>query len=151
MTALKRAAELQPYSRDHHLALLLCWKINTGFKKGIALSRIRKYAEWFYENHLLPHFDMEEQSVFPILGIEHPLIQQALADHNKLTKLFSFVPGEEECLKQIETELEKHVRFEERILFEEVQKVATAAQMARIESTHSDSSFCENSDDPFWL
>ncbi|MDD3722601.1 MAG: hypothetical protein PHW92_08950 [Lutibacter sp.] len=39
--AIKRLHALKEYSKDHHHALLLCWKIQVGFSKGIAVGRIK--------------------------------------------------------------------------------------------------------------
>src|SRR5690606_578003 len=110
---IKRNESLKPFSRDHHHGLLLCWKIRTGLKKGIALSRIKLYANWFFETHLLPHFEAEERHVFPILGNQNDLIKKALADHRRLKRLFEDEIDLEKTLSQIEEELESHIRFEE--------------------------------------
>ena len=50
----------------------------------------------------------------------------------------------------IEEQLEKHIRFEERVLFNEIEKVATSEQLLQIEMDSSDKSFYENLSDPFW-
>lgn len=148
---IKRALALKPLSIEHHHALLLCWKIKTGFAKGVAVSRIKIYADWFYNNHLIPHFKLEENFIFPILGSENTLIQQAIAEHHNLIGLFTTSDEIEEALKAIEIALEKHVRFEERILFNEIQKVATIEQLELIEKAHVDEKFIDNSTDLFWI
>jgi hypothetical protein len=50
----------------------------------------------------------------------------------------------------ISEELIDHIRFEERILFGEIQKIATAEQLLSIEFNHSDEKFVDNLTDPFW-
>ena len=147
---LKRAASLIPLSKDHHQALLLSWKIKTGFAKGVSASRIKTYTDWFYKTHLLPHFEIEEKHIFPILGNENPLIQQALAEHKSLLLLFNDTLAIETSLQQIQVELEKHIRFEERILFNEIQKTATNEELEIIEKSHSDDTFIDNTNDVFW-
>ncbi len=146
---LKRKKELQGVSRDHHQGLLLCWKIRTGFSKGIEVTRIKRYADWFFKTHLVPHFELEEQYMFPILGKDNELVKKALAEHRRLIRLFN----DQEIHKSlglIEEELAQHIRFEERILFKEIQKIATAAQLNTISKIHNDEKFRDNSDDPFW-
>ena len=86
---LKRAPELQILSHDHHHGLQLCWKIKTGFSKKIELDRIKKYTDWFFETHLIPHFELEEKLVFTILGSENTLIKQAVGEHRRLKSLFN--------------------------------------------------------------
>ena len=115
---IKRDEFLKPLSRDHHHGLLLCWKIRTGFKKQVEISRIKSYSDWFYKNHLLPHFDVEEKYVFPILGNHHELVKKALSEHRKLRRLFEDSNDVPKNLGKIEEDLEAHIRFEERFLIQ---------------------------------
>jgi len=146
---LKRHKSIVPLSKDHHQALLLCWKIRTGFKKKIAPQRIKSYSNWFWINHIQPHFNIEEKYVFPVLGNEHDLIKRALAEHRSLKELFESETDINKNLSLIEEELENHVRFEERILFGEIQKVATDEELKNIEKYHQDN-FCDDWEDEFW-
>lgn len=148
---LKRAPELQPLSHDHHHGLQLCWKIRKGFSKQIEPDRIKKYTNWFFKMHLKPHFELEEKHVFPILGAENDLVKRALIEHVRLENLFKQTSDIEKSLKSIEEELEAHIRFEERILFVEIQKIATQDQLAKIKEIHTEESFTEKDDDPFWI
>ena len=148
---LKRVLELQPLSHDHHHGLQLCWKIRTGFSKQVEVERIKNYADWFFTNHLVPHFELEEKYIFTILDPKNELVKQALTDHRRLKRLFSETTNLEKSLGLIEEELEKHIRFEERILFPEVQKEATPEQLAEIAKIHDHELFAENDEDTFWL
>lgn len=147
---LKRHKALQPLSREHHHGLLLSWKIRMGFRKGISSERISKYAHWFFKWHLLPHFEKEEQFIFPILEKEHELIKKALADHRRIKHLFAETEDAAITLSKIEEELDSHIRFEERILFPEIQKEATELQLKEIEDLHSETDFTDNLEDEFW-
>lgn len=148
--AIKRHLALQEYSKDHHQALLLCWKIQVGFSKGIAAERIKTYADWFYENHILEHFQLEEKVMFPVLGNEHKLILQALNEHKILLALFIDTTQIEDSLKQIQTLLKIHIRFEEQILFNEIQNAATPEELKQIEKVHHHGKFVDNVNDVFW-
>lgn len=148
---LKRHPALRHLSHDHHHGLLLCWKIRQGFKLGIELKRIRVYCEWFWENYLQAHFEEEEKVIFPVLAMEDPMIKQAVSEHKRLRKLFSNWGNPEKTLGQIEEELEKHIRFEERVLFPEVQKTATAEQLEAIAAHGDREKFKENEADLFWI
>lgn len=88
--------------------------------------------------------------MFPVLGSENKFIQQALEEHELLSQLFTDEMHIEDSLKQIQTELEKHIRFEERILFGEIQKSATKEQLEQIRHIHSDEKFVDNLSDEFW-
>lgn len=149
-TPIKRNEFLQPLSREHHHGLLLCWKIRTGLKKGIDAVRIKAYADWFYRTWLLPHFDMEEKHVFTLPGLDPELIQRAIAEHRRLKQLFESGTHVLQNLERIERELDQHIRFEERVLFNAVQEKATPAQLQSIARFHTAVTFTENTDDPFW-
>jgi iron-sulfur cluster repair protein YtfE (RIC family) len=147
---IKRHTALQPISREHHHGLLLSWKIREGMKHEIAAERIKAYTDWFWENHLQAHFEFEESFIFPLLGIENGLIKQALDEHARLKELFSSADEIDINLNKIEKELTAHIRFEERILFNEVEKIASPEQMKRIEEEHSKPIIAEWKDE-FWL
>lgn len=148
---LKRIEELKPFSRDHHHTLLLCWKIKAGLKKGISPSRIKAYTDWFFKNHLIGHFEMEEKYLYPVLGNEHELIRHGKEEHKLLTKLFTDETNIDESLKLIPAELEQHIRFEERTLFNEIQKAASDDQLEKFQQIHSNEKFVDNLSDQFWL
>ena len=78
---IKRHKALQPLSRDHHHGLLLSWKIRQGFKNGIDPERMMVYVRWFWDAHLLRHFELEEKQIFPVLGNDNPMVKRALREH----------------------------------------------------------------------
>ena len=147
---IKRNEALQPVSREHHQGLLLCWKIRQGLKKNIAPNRMKVYAEWFYKAYLLPHFEIEEKYMFPVLGNDHELIVKATAQHRRLTRLFTDQQQLAKSLSFIEEELETHIRFEERVLFNLIQETATTKQLNVIKKHHVEMQFIENETDMFW-
>ncbi len=147
---IKRHRSIQPLSRDHHHSLLLCWKIRTGFSKDVPVERIKRYTDWFFEIHIEPHFEMEEKHVFPILEEDNPLVKRAISEHRRLGRLFKDTKDIMKSLSLIEEELERHIRFEERVLFNEIQKAATEEQLETISKLHTDEKFNDITDDPFW-
>ncbi|MCM4167264.1 Iron-sulfur cluster repair protein YtfE [Arenibacter antarcticus] len=147
---IKRHKAMQPISREHHQGLLLSWKIRTGFSKGISMERMKTYMDWFYATHLVPHFEVEEKYIFPILGNDHELVKKAIAQHRRLERLFNTSTELKKIISLIEEELENHIRFEERILFNEIQKVATEEQMNTISELHPETKFVDNTKDLFW-
>ena len=147
---IKRHASLQEYSRDHHHALLLCWKIKVGLQKGVAIDRIKAYTDWFYENHIIDHFIMEEKYMFPVLSSDHELIIQVLNEHKMLLELFTDLDDVENSLKKLHVALKDHIRFEERILFNEIQDAATSQQLNLIEKNRPEEKFEDNLSDVFW-
>ncbi|MDI1233139.1 MAG: hemerythrin domain-containing protein [bacterium] len=147
---IKRNTLFHPLSREHHHALLLCWKIRLGIKKNVEIGRIKRYLDWFYQKYLLPHFKAEELFLFPILGDENKLIKKALSEHQSIKILFKENTVSIKHFTQIEKELHSHIRFEERVLFNEIQRIATLKQLEAMYIGHSEEKFCENLSDPFW-
>lgn len=147
---IKRIEQLKALSREHHHGLLLSWKIREGIKRNVETERIKKYADWFWNNHLQQHFEIEEKLLFPILGNQNELVKQALAEHRRLKRLFEDKSDIQKSVSLIEEELEKHIRFEERILFNKIQEVATDEQLEQIQLHHSDGKLDDNLTDPFW-
>jgi iron-sulfur cluster repair protein YtfE (RIC family) len=133
-----------------HHNLLLCWKIRKGLSSCIEPERIAYYAQYFFSEQLVAHFNDEEKYVFPILGEAHELVQKALREHRRLVRLFEKMEGPTRSLSLIEEELEAHIRFEERVLFPKIQKVATSEQLRTIEEHHTELLACDNWEDPFW-
>lgn len=148
---LKRHLALQPISRDHHQSLLLCWKIRKGLEKGIANERIELYVKCVWEEQIKPHFEIEEAYVFPILGKEHKFVCRAVDEHTRLETLFNTEKYSTDSLLTIKDLLEAHIRFEERVLFETVQQVASKEQWETLTSKHAEESCALPWDDEFWL
>ncbi len=151
---IKRHKTLKPLSRDHHHGLLLSWKLRTGLQKNVDPVRMMAYCQIFHAEHLVPHFSLEEEAVFPILGDEHELVKRALAEHRRLTRLFTGTEDPAVLISQIEEELEAHIRFEERVLFNAIQDIATEEELDRIEEVHRSLDREEVNDpeeDTFWL
>ncbi len=145
---IKRAQELVTLSREHHHSLLLCWKIKTGLSKKIELSRIYNYLQWFYKGHILPHFEIEEKYIFPILDNENS--KKAIEQHRQLKQLIESDIKDEQTLRSIESLLNEHIRFEERVLFNEIQESDKVRELKKVEHLHHSEKFCDNETDPFW-
>ncbi len=151
MTAIKRKEWLRNFSREHHFALLMCWKIRKGIdKKIVSAERIKLYAKWFYNENLLPHFKLEENVLFPILDTEEPALAKALAQHSELIELFLSKEVSYTNLSQIADKLEAHIRFEERVVFEMIQNKATENQIELATFEHAQMTFKDNLSDIFW-
>lgn len=148
---IKRHEALQPWSRDHHQGLLLSWKIKKGFSLGIDPDRIKKYTDWFWRNHLIPHFETEEQFIFPILGKDNRLITQAIDEHRHLQELFESGESVSENLSKIESLLNDHIRFEERVLFNAIQEIATENEIKLLNEVHQQTENCGIWEDEFWV
>lgn len=148
---IRRHTLLQPLSRDHHHALLLVWKIRKGVKTNVSPGRISAYVKWFYEKYINKHFILEEKCVVPVLGVDHEHVTVFLKEHDQLRALFEQKTQTAETLTSLANLLEAHIRFEERVLFNEVQEKASADQLSVIQAVHKDEPFVENEADIFWV
>jgi len=147
---IKRHEALKPLSRQHHFGLLFSWKIRKGFAKNIEIKRMQAYADWFFKTEIKPHFKAEENHIFPILEKENEMVKRALKEHRRIKRLFNDTEDSKKSLSLLEEELQAHIRFEERILFNEIQKIATAAQLEIIEKLHIEDTSKSEYSDPFW-
>lgn len=147
---LKRHEALKPLSRQHHSGLLFSWKLRKGFTENISTERLKAYANWFFIHEIKPHFKLEEDYIFPILDTKNPLIVRALKEHRRLERLFYEHENIQNSLSLLEEELEAHIRFEERILFNEIQKIATKEELEKINKIHPDTDSEKIYEDSFW-
>jgi hemerythrin-like domain-containing protein len=123
---IKRHPALIPVSQDHHFGLLLVWKIRKGIDKEIETERIKKYLNYFMGEHLEAHFQMEENVLFSYLAKNDLLRKQAEQQHQQLRQKQQEIVTHEnvpvDLLSDFADELESHIRFEERKLFQHMQK-----------------------------
>lgn len=137
-------------SREHHQGLLFCLRIHTGLQKQVSPERIRAYVLWFWEHHLKPHFQIEEEYVFPILESTDELLIRALDEHRRLEALVFQEHDPVQTLATLEDTLYHHIRFEERVLFNKIQDIASPEQLEHIHLHHEDETLCAPWHDPFW-
>lgn len=149
LSPIRRNESLRNVSRDHHFGLLFCWKLRTGLK-AVEPIRVKRYADHFYQQHLLPHFKLEERYIFPLLGEESTLVQAAMEDHKNLAKLFEETECSGGSLAKIAEILEQHIRFEERVLFKELQRTIPEAELISALEGHMDKPVEDAWEDKFW-
>ena len=78
------------------------------------------------------------------------LVERALKEHRRIKRLFNDTEDPNKSLHQLEEELDAHIRFEERILFNEIQKVATQEQLDKIAEIHQEPIVPPAYHDEFW-
>ena len=144
---MKRHPSLIPLSHDHHDTLVVA--------QGLIRGRpTAPRSDWptdrraqadrlaaFFESALRPHFAAEEAEVFPLaerLLPDHADLVKALRkDHDDLRAEILALPARSDPdlavrLPALGARLEAHVRSEERMLFEAVQKAASPAELKRL-------------------
>src|SRR4051812_16293803 len=129
---IRRNPHIVKLSKDHHTTLLFCWKIRNGLKFNVEPERIKKYVQYFWTEHMLPHFRLEEESLFSLLQDE--LVEKALQDHRAISTLVKRIETEtatgESTLPAIADLVDAHVRYEERILFPHLEKSLSEPELA---------------------
>lgn len=152
---IKRHEALVKFSREHHDGLLLCWKIRQGVKKHVQPPRIAGYILLFFDEDLKQHFRGEEETLFPKLDAQDPLRLQAINEHGQIYSLIKKIRNETpgyDVLNEFADTLDKHIRFEERILFNHIQEKLQDAELAELANNHQHVS-CDIDtrwNDPFW-
>lgn len=119
---MKRSAILQPLSREHHTALSLAKTCERAVLSGelAQIAQACQRAILAFSAELEPHFQIEEQSLLPLLNSPETqaLVQRTLADHERLRALLHGLRQTDVfALDDFGKCLAAHVRFEERELF----------------------------------
>jgi iron-sulfur cluster repair protein YtfE (RIC family) len=152
---IKRNQAIVSFSKDHHFGLLLVWKIRQGLKKAVSAERICNYILFFFKTDLKKHFNDEEQLLFCKLPVDDVMRKQAEAEHQAIYKLVATMEQKKydsTLLNQFADELEKHIRFEERELFNHLQNNIAAKDLEEIAKRFSNGSneIDEKWEDAFW-
>lgn len=147
----ERNLALTPLIEEHNEVILLCERIREGLQKKIENERIKKYIDWFKTEYLDPHFNIEKEYIFPILGNNNVRVKKALANHRRLNRLFAETSELNKVLHKIEEELSTYIGFEERVLYNEIRTIASPQQWEEIEKRHHQLEFSdEDWKDRFW-
>lgn len=141
---VKRHPALIPLSLDHHDALVLAQGLILGRSKAPRSdwptsrpAQIKRVADFFTET-LQPHFKAEETWVFPgaarFLQDGPALVRDLISEHEQIRALIHGL--EQNPTINLETRLptlgrllETHIRTEERVLFESMQRELPIADL----------------------
>jgi iron-sulfur cluster repair protein YtfE (RIC family) len=146
---VKRHPALIPLSHDHHDALVVA--------RGLILGRATApRSDWppdrpgqvarvtaFFNETLEPHFEAEEQSVYPVVtrGITNgaKMVVDLLAEHAQIRTLVHDLEADpasalEQRLPALGRLIESHIRTEERVLFEAMQRELKTTDLQAIGS-----------------
>lgn len=134
---LKRNENLVWLSRDHHQGLLLIWKTRQGLNNGTSLRDIASYVHFFWMHALEPHFRDEERLLFPVLSQDDAKRCLAAAQHAYIQRLVEIMMEDREMLcnavfQEFGEMLERHIRFEERVLFPYIEQKIGGEQLNHI-------------------
>jgi|SRR5690554_211000 len=142
---------LTPLIEDHDEVILFCERIREALQRKIESNRIKGYIDWFKETYLDPHFEIEQEFIFPILGNNNVRVKRAIANHRRLNRLFNETSSLHTVFHKIEEELTTYIGFEERILYQEIRAITTQEAWKEVEEKHSQLKFSDDEwTDRFW-
>jgi hemerythrin-like domain-containing protein len=151
---IKRSQQLAPLSREHHEGLLMVWKIRQGLKYNVPNSDIYAYVQWFWKEELQEHLKREENFLIKDLPKEDPMVQQMLKDHADI-RMKMDIPEKEvdnDFLSALATQMEKHIRFEERELFPYIEKLLSSEMLDKVMVNLNNKRACSSQWlNEFWL
>jgi iron-sulfur cluster repair protein YtfE (RIC family) len=134
-----RDKNLIPLSHQHQRALALCVRIDRA--QPIAVTDLESWQaeiEQQFEPEIKIHFSAEERLLFPCarqFAELVPLVEELIADHTSLCECFSKAERRGMCAEQLlsfSQQLSAHIRREERLLFERLQQLMNAKDLAAL-------------------
>ena len=147
---MKRHAALVPLSRQHHDGLALGVMIQRGLRDAgpastAKLERLREQALDLWQLEYRGHFEVEEQIVFPAARatVEPGLVDALLAEHQEIRQQFAALEQSTSSeagpvLERLRAALVRHIRTEERVLFQAMQEVMDEQQLDALGQRVSD-------------
>ncbi len=143
----KRHPSLIPVARDHHEGLLLAVRLQQGEQ---ALERLWSHeTAWqvrtivdFFRDHLIRHFAVEEEKVFPLAADKvpaaRPIVEELKRHHAWFRTTVTDFKGREVSVTRDELatfgkKLEAHIRMEDRELFPLLEASIGPERLAQLE------------------
>jgi hemerythrin-like domain-containing protein len=139
MESMLRDRNLVPLSHQHQRALALCVRLDRAIQAGsVDLESWQQEIHDTFQHEICVHFEAEEKVIFPTAArIDNlqVIVAELRAEHEELRGLFARA-GERgleiDHLQQFVEKLARHIRKEERELFEGMQREMELEQLAEI-------------------
>lgn len=130
---MKRHPALQQLSRDHHRALAVAQVLKRADEASAEDAHERFLEYWNSEGH--EHIREEEEVLLPALARhadpDRPIVARVLVDHVRIRALAT-EPAGVARLHELGTQLEQHVRREERELFELIEQAIPDPELTEL-------------------
>ena len=142
---MRRHESLIPLSKQHHQALILAQllKKDAPQYKGLPVDSAgkREYLLRKFKEHLVPHFDAEENILIPFLLGRNKRIdelsEEIIAEHKLIVDYVERIGRKEDLIENMNKLghlISKHVRKEEREYFQLVQEVLPEKDLNKLTS-----------------
>ena len=146
---IKRHPSLQNLSREHHDILVFGLRLKKGIQKKASSGAMNQYVNWFWNDYLKAHFEVEEKHLFPMFpNCEH--LAKAENSHQEIRDLLENKMLSVDQLEELYVLVEKNIRFEERMLFNEIQTIANENQLKKFSNIHPRQQTCSIWHHQFW-
>ena len=140
---MRRDRSLIPLSHQHQHGLALCVLNDRGLKKDPSrenVDKLSKMAADMAQIELLSHFQVEEQVLFPAVRplIENTaLIDELISQHREMEQMIEELANQrgaarKRTLLDFSDLLNRHIRSEERQLFQEIQANVGEFRLAQL-------------------
>ncbi len=134
-----RDKNLVPLSRQHQHVLALCVRLDRALQAGeVNPEAWQAEIQQLFEQEIGIHFAAEEKKLFPIAArfpeIRY-LVEELRSEHAVLRDFFARAAArglEKASLEEFVEKLARHIRKEERQLFEGMQQVMSAQDLATL-------------------
>jgi hemerythrin-like domain-containing protein len=135
---MKRSEALKPLSHQHHQGLFVALKL-TRAERATADSARRTFLD-FFAREGARHFRLEEELLLPAFArhaaVDDPAVVRVLTEHVELRRrsqdLEASADPEPADLHELGERLERHIRYEERVLFPMIEAVLPAEELERL-------------------
>jgi hemerythrin-like domain-containing protein len=134
-----RDKNLIPLSRQHQHALALCVRINrAAMDTPVEVKAWQEEIQQHFEQEIQYHFAAEEAYLFPAARRYSELsllVEELLGEHAQLRQYFSRAAAgmlDRSQLRKFAETLSGHIRKEERLLFEGMQRHMTTDDLASL-------------------
>lgn len=159
--ALQRHIALQSLSKQHHQGLLVSLLLEKGLKKKASLKEMRDFILQFWQDELVLHFELEETVLMPYAEMYKalmPSLLQMKQEHQEIKQIIHRINNEaraehSETIAAFAGLIEKHIRFEERSLFNSLQEALKEDELKDVQKKLSvlpERDFCTRYAVKFW-
>ena len=135
---MKRNEALRTLSHQHHQGLFAALQLKRAQQDTAA--RARQAFIDFFEREGARHFRIEEELLLPAYarhaGFDEPAIVRVLTEHVDLRRrgqdLENSADLDADTLRELGERLERHIRFEERLLFPMIEEALPPDELERL-------------------
>jgi hemerythrin-like domain-containing protein len=134
---MKRSSALASLSRDHQHALEAALRLRRAEQESV--NAAIRHFQAFFETEGRRHFEIEERCLVPALPADDPewaaAVGRMLDDHHVVREAageFATTEDRVASARSLGDRLHEHVRFEERVLFQILERRLTADELDRL-------------------